>query len=95
MLQRIRACFDIENNEQLDNTVEIDETYVGGKNKNRHANKKVPHSQGRSTKDKTAVVGMVERGGKVKACIVGNVQSKTLTAKIIKNVIIKLLSIII
>jgi len=86
MLQRIRACFDINNDEQLDNTVEIDETYVGGKNKNRHANKKVPHSQGRSTKDKTAVVGMVERGGKVKACIVGNVQSKTLSAEIIKNV---------
>ncbi|HIP28590.1 MAG TPA: IS1595 family transposase [Sulfurovum sp.] len=86
MLQRIRACFNINNDEKLDNTVEIDETYVGGKNKNRHANKKVPHSQGRSTKDKTAVVGMVERGGRVKACIVDNVQSKTLSAKIIKNV---------
>lgn len=86
MLQRIRACFDINNDEQLDNTVEIDETYVGGKNKNRHANKKVPQSQGRSTKDKTAVVGMVERGGRVKACIVGNVQSKTLSAEIIQNV---------
>ncbi|AHJ13052.1 IS1595 family transposase [Sulfurospirillum multivorans] len=36
MLQRIRACFGIENNNDLDNTVEADETYVGGKNKNRH-----------------------------------------------------------
>ena len=86
MLQRIRACFDIDSDEKLDNTVEIDKTYVDGKNKNRHTVKKVPHSQGRSTKDKTAVIGMVERGGKVKACIVGNVQAKTLSAEIVKNV---------
>lgn len=39
MLQRIRNCFGIENTHELNNTVEIDETYVGGKNKNRHANK--------------------------------------------------------
>jgi hypothetical protein len=32
----------------LKNVVEIDETYVGGSNKNRHKDKKVPHSQGRS-----------------------------------------------
>ena len=86
MLLRIRACFDISNDVKLDNTVEIDETYVGGKNKNRHANKKVPHSKGRSTKDKTAIVGVVERAGRVKACIVGNVQSKILSAEIIKNI---------
>lgn len=36
MLQRIRMCFGIENNNDLDNGVEVDETYVSGKNKNRH-----------------------------------------------------------
>jgi ISXO2-like transposase domain len=56
MLQRIRNCFGIDNDVQLDNEVEADETYVGGKNKNRHANKKVKASQGRSAKDKTPVV---------------------------------------
>lgn len=41
MLQRIRACFGLENNntDQLSNDVEIDETYVDGKNKNRHNSK--------------------------------------------------------
>jgi len=41
MLQRIRNCSAFENKSILFNEVEIDETYIGGKNKNRHANKKV------------------------------------------------------
>lgn len=86
MLQRIRNCFGIDNDVELDNEVEVDETYVGGKNKNRHADKKVKASQGRSAKDKTPVVGMVERGGKVTARTVDNVQSITLTKEVIRNV---------
>lgn len=63
MLQRIRKCFVIEYN-QLNGTVEADETFVGGKNKNRHADKKVKNSQGRSFKDKTPILGLMERGEK-------------------------------
>ena len=70
VLHRIRNCFKLENNIVLGNDVEIDETYVGGKNKNRHKNKKVKNSQGRSMKDKVAVLGMVERNGKLIARIV-------------------------
>lgn len=86
MLQRIRKCFGIENNNELDNEVEVDETYIGGKNKNRHADKKFEGSQGRSAKDKTPVVGMIERNGKLNANKVDNVKSDTLTKEIIKNV---------
>lgn len=86
MLQRIRKCFGIENDNNLDNTVEIDETYIGGKNKNRHTDKKIENSQGRSIKDKIPVLGMVERQGKLNARTVNNVQAETLTSEIIKNV---------
>ena len=40
MLQRIRNCFGFDNDNNLSNEVEVDETYVGGKNKNKHNTKK-------------------------------------------------------
>jgi transposase-like protein len=87
MLQRIRACFGIDNdNEKLTGEVEADETYVGGKNKNRHASKKVKNSQGRSTKDKTAVVGLVQRQGKLIAKKVIDVKEGTITKIVAENV---------
>lgn len=65
MLQRLRTALGNGSFEMLggENIVEIDESFVGGKNKNRHANKKVKNSQGRSCIDKTPVLGMIERGG--------------------------------
>ncbi len=79
LLHRIRyALGQCELEVELDNTVEVDETYVGGKNKNRHWDKKVRNARGRSTKDKTPVFGMVERGGQVVAMVVPDVKGKTL-----------------
>lgn len=86
MLQRIRNCFGIENNNDLDNHVEADETFIGGKNKNRHDSKKVENSQGRSVKDKTPVLGMIERKGKVNAVVVVDTKGETLHPHIIKSV---------
>lgn len=61
LLQRIRACFLIENENDLEGEIEIDETFYGGKNINRHKDKKVEKCQGRSFKDKTPIMGMLER----------------------------------
>lgn len=41
ILQKIRTCLICKNKGKLDGEVECDETFVGGKNKNRHKNKKV------------------------------------------------------
>ena len=86
MLQRIRACFGGFPDEQLENEIEIDETFVGGKNKNRHANKKVPQSQGRSFKDKTPVLGILQRDGKLIATVIENT-SKTVVQPIVLNTV--------
>ncbi|GAE62856.1 putative transposase [Chryseobacterium indologenes NBRC 14944] len=86
MLQRIRACFGIENNNELEGIVECDETFIGGKNKNRHKDKKVPHSQGRSFKDKVPVMGMLQRDGKMNAYVVDDTKRKSIQPLICRYV---------
>lgn len=86
MNHRIRECFSIILDEKLIGEVEVDETFVGGKNKNRHTNKKVKQSQGRSFKDKVPVMGMLQRGGKVVCKVVRDTSYKSLTVPILRTV---------
>ena len=58
--------------------MQADETYVGGKNQRRHKDKKIENSQGRSTIDKTPVVGLVDGNGKVKTFVVADTTAETL-----------------
>ena len=83
MLQRIRQCFGIENDNQLDNEVEVDETFVGGKETNKHLNKK---SENTRIGDKAVVMGMIERDGKVNAKKIDNRQASTLVPEILELV---------
>ncbi len=65
-------------------TVEADETYVGGKNENRHASKRLPRDLALDRKHK--IVTLVERDGEARSFHVANVTAKTLRTVLVKNV---------
>jgi transposase-like protein len=86
MAHKIRECFGIENNHKLDGNVEIDETFIGGKNKNRHYKKRHRSINGRLGIKKIPVLGMVQRGGKLIAKVIPNTSAKVLIPSIVNNV---------
>ena len=77
MLQRIREAWGSGDLEQFVGPVEVDETYLGGKEANKHASKKL--RAGRGTVGKTAIVGAKDRKtNKIKAAVVKATDAKTL-----------------
>ncbi|WP_374309153.1 IS1595 family transposase [Methylocella sp.] len=71
-------------NAPLKGDVEADTTFVGGKEKNKHADKKTPGSQGGA--NKAVVLGVIERDGELRAEHVGDAKAKTLQGNIRRNV---------
>jgi transposase len=86
MAHQIKILMANSKHEMFTGVIEADETFIGGLNKNRHADKKIPESQGRSCKDKTPVFGMVKRGGKVIAKVVDDTKGETLKSVIDKHI---------
>jgi len=76
MCHRVRAGLADERFQRLMGVVEMDEAYIGGKNDNRHADKK-DKSHGRGLK-KDIVIGAVERKGNVVARVIQRVDSATI-----------------
>jgi transposase-like protein len=78
MCHKVRTAL-MEDIDKLGGIVEVDETYIGGKDKNRHRDKK-SGSRGRGDTLKTTVIGAVKRKGNVVARVIENTARETLEA---------------
>jgi len=86
LLHRIRLAMQTGTFEKIDGIAEVDETFIGGKARNMHKHKRAEKITGRGGKDKTIVLGALERGGKVRASVVQDRTRKTLDTYVRDNV---------
>jgi transposase-like protein len=84
VLHRLREACGGKDLSKLQGIIEIDETFVGGKEANKHENKKF--KAGRGTVGKTPVLGMRERGGRTVATPIGGTDADTIQAAIREHV---------
>ena len=85
LLHRIREMLRAKEPVMLKGTVEADETYVGGRDKNRHKNKRKGKT---GVGDKIAMLGLVERGGRVFAKRI-SAPTKEIIGQVVRQHIVK------
>src|ERR1035441_535178 len=86
MDHRIRLALMNGSFEKLSGHVEADETFIGGKARNMHLSKRQRRITGTGGKDKTAVMGILERGGEVHTVVVGSRRKNVLQTEVKKHV---------
>ena len=86
MFHLIRKMLETKDGDPLSGKVEVDESFYGGKEKNKHANKKFSdHSKG--TVGKQPVWGAVERNGRVVARVVPDTKQATILPHVREHVL--------
>ncbi len=91
MLHRIRLAMQSETFDKMGGQVEVDETFIGGKARFMHKEKREAQIKGRGSVGKTAVMGLLERHGPdghsaVRAKVIKNTRRKTLSPEVRQNV---------
>ena len=90
MDHRIRVSFGLEAPDKFSGHVEADETFIGGLARNMHKAKRAKRITGTGGKDKTAVMGILERGkdgtSKVRTAVIPNRKKKAIQAEVRKHV---------
>ena len=86
MTHRIRLALQQGSFEKLSGEVEADETYIGGKGRNMHKDKREEKIAGRGMSGKVAVMGLLERHGEVRTKVVPDTKSRTLQVEVRENV---------
>src|SRR6266851_3258667 len=84
---RIRFALGLGAGNKLSGQVEADETFIGGKARNMHRAKRAAKITATGGKDKAAVLGILERGGKVVTKVVDNTRKKTLQGELREHVL--------
>jgi transposase-like protein len=82
MMHRIRLALQDESFGKFGGEVEVDETFIGGKARNMHLDKRERRITGTGGKDKTVVMGILERGGKVRTAVVADRRKAGLQAQV-------------
>lgn len=86
LLHRIRLAMQTGTFEKLSGTVEVDETFIGGKARFMHKSKREAKFSGRGAVGKVAVMGLLERNGKVRAKVLADRNRDTLFGEIKSHV---------
>jgi transposase-like protein len=86
MAHRLRLALHMGSFDKLSGEVEADETFIGGKARNMHVAQRRRRITGNGGKDKTAVLGILERGGEVRTTVISDRRKKTLHAEVHKHV---------
>jgi transposase-like protein len=86
MLQRIRLAMQTGTFEKAIGQVEVDETFIGGKARNMHKWVREQKITGTGGKGKTMVVGVLQRGGKVRATVYESQKKKALQSHVRQHV---------
>ena len=82
MNHRIRLALQEGSFSMLGGEVEVDETFIGGKARNMHTSRRKQQITGTGGKDKTPVLGMLERGGKARTTVLENRKKKSIQPQI-------------
>lgn len=82
LLQRIRLAMQTGTFEKAAGAVEVDETFIGGKARNMHKHIRERKVTGTGGKDKTAVIGVLERGGNIRVSVIGSRRKKPLQSHV-------------
>jgi len=86
MAHRIRKALQRGSFDKLSGEIEVDETFIGGKARNMHLSKRQRRITGTGGKDKTAVMGIMQRNGEVRTAVIPNRRKKALQAEVRKHV---------
>jgi transposase-like protein len=86
LLHRTRLAMQTGTFHKLSGEVEVDETFIDGKARNMHADKRAEKIHGRGACGKAIVIGVLERGKEVRTRVIPNTKKATVQAEVREHV---------